>query len=434
MSTEETTVIDDKKAVEEGTTTEKADWAGFFSNFGISLTTGIIISISIMGSVGLFLAKVSSANILPINFDMAPYTNFSRNVDMDVVYMNPVKILPYFGLGFWEGPEKGKYWIQEANFVNPMLPNFMDNFKNTWFCKLSPQENVNSSPFLKYEHDAIGMTMCGAFNIIRYTFFYMNYLPEWVTMLLVGLIHIPLFFTIMCLNYLWGFWSHLKYLGTLFSEMSKPPETSTNQLAYYLINSPKILFYMICYIIGAWFSIALSPFFITIYTFFKSISANYIVREKTASEPNKPLNIIDFIKNAFYYKKTFILILTMINLLMSATTYLGSSYMPGVIIAILILIFGLKILVPDGAENSLYPVLNQDAFPKFDIDKPFVDTDKSPANLCDKNAEPIRDTNPSNAFTKVTEKPVDVTKIQQQQQGGRKIKMPKQKMYNIRLV
>ena len=365
---------------------------------------------------------------------MAPYANYSRNVDMDVIYMNPVKILPYFGLGFWEGPEKGKYWIQEANFVNPStLPNFMDNFKNSWFCKLNPQDNTDS-PFLKYEHDAIGLTMCGAFNIIRYIFFYMNYLPEWGTMLLVGLIHIPLFFTIMGLNYIWGFWAHVKYLGTLFSEMSKPPEHVDNQLAYYITNIPKFIFYMICYFIGAGYSIALSPFFITIYTFFKSISANYVVREKPAGEPNKPLNVIDFIKNAFYYKKTFILFLTMINLLISANSYLGSSYMPGVIIAILILIFGLKILVPDDADTSLYQVLNPDAFPKFDLDKPFADSDRSPANLCDKNVQPIRDnSNISNAFTKVTEKPVDVTQPGGQK-GGRKIKMPKQKMYNIRLV
>lgn len=430
MSTEETTAIDEKKAEEEGTTTEKTDWAGFFKNFGISLTTGIIISVAVMGSVGLFLSKVASANILPVNFDMAPYANFSRNVDMDVIYMNPVKILPYFGLGFWEGPEKGKYWIQEANFVNPILPNFMDNFKNSWFCKLSSSE----SHFLKYEHDAIGQTMCGAFNIIRYIFFYMNYLPEWATMLLVGVIYIPLFFTIMWLNYIWGFISHIRYLGNLFSDMTKLPENEDNQLAYYIKNLIKFYFLIICYLIGACFSMALSPFFITIYTFFKSVSADYIVREKPEGKQTKPLNILDFIKSAFYYKKTFIIILTMINLLMSANSYLGSSYIPGVIIAILILIFGLKILVPDDAETSLYQVLNPDAFPNFDLDKPFADSDKSPANLCDKNAQPTRDSAiSSNSVTKVTEKPVNVTQPGGQQ-GGRKMKMPKQKMYNIRLV
>ena len=100
-----------------------------------------------------------------------------------------------------------------------------------------------------------------------------------------------------------GIWAHVKYLGTLFSEMSKPPENVDNQLAYYITNFPKFIFYMICYFIGAGYSIALSPFFITIYTFFKSISANYIVREKKASEPNKPLNILILLKMHFITRK-----------------------------------------------------------------------------------------------------------------------------------
>jgi hypothetical protein len=48
-------------------------------------------------------------------------------------------------------------------------------------------------------------------------------------------------------------------------------------------------------------------------------------------------------KDTVTYKNTFILLLIMFQLIRATNSYLGSSYLSGVIIAILILIFGLKI-------------------------------------------------------------------------------------------
>ena len=45
MSTEPISTIDEKKAADEGNTTEEADWQGFFKNFSHGLITGILVGV-----------------------------------------------------------------------------------------------------------------------------------------------------------------------------------------------------------------------------------------------------------------------------------------------------------------------------------------------------------------------------------------------------
>ena len=153
MSTEEPSAIDEKKAEDKGTTTDKADWGGFFKNFSNGLITGILIGVVCVGSIGLFLAKAANANVFPTEINMQPYTNVKRDLTEEIIFMNPVKILPYYGLGFWEEPEK--YWIQEANFFNEKADiNFMDKFFGMWLCSL--QKKTKSSPKLITESNILG--------------------------------------------------------------------------------------------------------------------------------------------------------------------------------------------------------------------------------------------------------------------------------------
>ena len=108
MSTTEASAIDEKKAEESGTTTDKADWKGFTTVFSSSLITGIFFGVVVIGSMGLFLAKVANANILPTDCKMQPFPSDkeketlvqARDVAIDIIYMNPVKILPLYGLKF----------------------------------------------------------------------------------------------------------------------------------------------------------------------------------------------------------------------------------------------------------------------------------------------------------------------------------------------
>jgi len=209
MSTTEPTTIDEKKAEDSGSTTDKADWKGFSKNFSNGLITGIFFGVIVIGSMGLFLAKVANANILPTDCDMEPYPSSEklveniqeRAVDMSIVYMNPVKILGLFGLKFWEEPTSENYFIQEANFVNSEAKlNFMNDFKNSWLCALkkkaypskeknaakeffhgpdkdnlldvSKEDIPKNSPFYAYEFETLKSMTCTSFSIINKVFFY----------------------------------------------------------------------------------------------------------------------------------------------------------------------------------------------------------------------------------------------------------------------
>jgi hypothetical protein len=48
MSTTEASAIDEKKAEESGTTTDKADWKGFTTVFSSSLITGIFFGVVVL--------------------------------------------------------------------------------------------------------------------------------------------------------------------------------------------------------------------------------------------------------------------------------------------------------------------------------------------------------------------------------------------------
>jgi hypothetical protein len=186
----------------------------------------------------------------------------------------------------------------------------------------------------------------------------------------------------------------------------------------------------------------ISPAIITIYTLFKALSVNYIVRKKDKTdEPPQKMNLISFIKNVFYYKKTFIIILAMFKLMSSTSSYLGSSYMPGVIIAILILIIGLNILIPDDADDTLFSVLNTN-FPALDQQEPKAG---GPIEMCNPDINKVSsDKKPSIDISIVTKQPADVLEVTTLQGepnktiggGKRKIGMTKskQKLYNLKLV
>jgi hypothetical protein len=416
------------------------DWGGFFKNFGSGLIMVILIGIVCIGSIGLFLAKAANANVFPTDINMQPYENIKRDLDIEIIYMNPVKILPYYGLGFWADPEK--YWIQEANFFNSKADiNFMDKFLNMWLCSLQKKDTF----FWIFETDVLKSMMRMSFVIISTVFFYMNYLPEWLTMIVFSTFFAIILGGIYVSNFIYGIYTHVVKYIELISVLLKPNDGEATLLFDY----PGIIMYSILYFWGAIISIMISPALITIYTLFKALSVNYIVRKKDKpDDPPQKMNLISFIKNVFYYKKTFIIILAMFKLMGSANSYLGSSYMLGVIIAILILIFGLNILIPDDPDDSLFSVLNP-KFPTLDqqeaksgnsIDICNVDIKKVDTNKVVSNS----DKNSSINISIVTKQPADVLEViipegnTKKIIGGGKRKISitksKQKLYNLKLV
>ena len=406
MTTLEPSAIDEKKGEKKDTTTKKADWKGFFKNFSTSFITSILIGVVCIGSIGLFFAKSANANIFPTNYNMQPYSNIKRDLKLEIIYMNPVKILPYYGLGFLADPEK--FWIQEANFFNPEANiNFMDSFFETWLCSLQKKDK---SPFWIFETDVLKNMMCMSFVIFSGIFFYMNYLPEWLIMIVFSMSFLGILYLMYILNFIYGIYTHIIKFIDLISYLFFPANKEVIWLDY-----PGIFMYSILYFWTTVISIIITPAIITAYTLFKALTVNYIVRKKDnkTDEPIQKMNLVSFIKNVFYYKKIFIIILTMINLILSANSYLGSSYTLGLIIAILILIFGMKLLIPNDVDDSLFSVLN-DKFPPLDQQVP---QKGSPVDMCNKesNNELNTDTvtNMDTGISNVTNQPLNVLKINQ---------------------
>lgn len=441
MSTEEPTAIDEKIAEEEGSTAKKADWPEFFKKFGSGIITGILIGVVFIGSIGLFLTKVADANILPTDIEALPYAQGKiRQVPVDLIYMNPVKNYDFFGLGFWDEPIS--YNIQEANFINTNGLNFLDDFKNTWLCSLLAKANPKGlkSAFWTFEYDTLASNLCMSFTILQNMFFYLNYLPEWATMILFAILFSVMIIIINVCNFFYSLLSHISHIPALFAHVFYPKELNENADANHGFDWLFACFWFYIYLIIGFWSAILSPIFITLYTFYKALSAKYYVRMKEQQpDPPQKMNLFSFIKNVLYYKKTFIIILVMFNLMTVTNEYLGSSYMPGVVIAILILIFGLKILVTEVPEE-LYAVTNA-VFPP--LSQKNVDIVDTTINLCS-GTVPKTDIDAQSASRiGVTGQPFNVLAPNSNQQddvnmkgGGRrkKIYIPKVKMYNIQLV
>jgi hypothetical protein len=128
----------------------------------------------------------------------------------------------------------------------------------------------------------------------------------------------------------------------------------------------------------------------------------------------------------------------MLNLISSTNKYLGASYMPGVIIAILILIFGMNILATDDPSASLFSVNLKAEFPP--LSQPLSEKGE-PVDTCFAVPKEKPNREAGNKISNVTNQPVNVLKSlirggSKMFKGGnaKKLVTPKVKMYNIQLV
>jgi hypothetical protein len=315
------------------------------------------------------------------------------------------------------------------------------------------------SPFWTFEHNTLKSMLCMSFTILSNVFYYMNYLPEWATMIICALFFSIILTIIYMGNFIYGAFRHITNVLELwqnlwdpntFNDIPKGPN-GVNMGPQTVLDRVILCLYFLLYLIAGFWSAMAAPAFITFYTFIKALSATYVVRQKEPSNNPKDapkMNLMSFIKNVLYYKKTFIIILVMLNLMGATNEYLGVSYMPGVIIAILILIFGMNVLAID-EPKALFSVLPNVEVPSL----------RHPPAL--KGAEtntcfPVPDIKPAddaeNRTGIMTGQPINVLKATTI--GGSKIfkggrvknvflpkatmpkatKAPKVKMYNIQLV
>jgi hypothetical protein len=424
-TTEETNIIDEKKAEEGGTTTEKADWPGFFKSFGSGVLTTVCIGVILIGSIGLYTAKVAHANILPEDIDLQPYTNIQRIVKEHPIYMNPLKIRSFYGLNILSDPEE--LYSQIAKFNNN---DFLNTFSDSWLCNIEEWAKPGRilSNFWLFESNILKPMTANTFGLMNCIFYKMNYFPEWLIMILYSIIFTFVFFGLYIYNFFTGIFLHLTNLYQYFlkPDENDPAKWDTANPSYFNIKNMFLFFFV--WTTTSFLSVLFSPFFITIYCLLAPLSATYKLADsdKTSSRAHTENTFMSFIKDVVTYKKTLILLLIIYKLINSTNTYLGSSYLSGVVIALLILIFGLKIFATNKPiDDTTEILLKKISLPNLSKQPISRKGDEDPG-FCKKNEDPDETLN-------------NEEDVSQYFTGGmKKVLEPKEKIrikkYNVKLV
>ena len=326
-TTEDTSAIDEKKAGDLGTSTTSPDFIGFISNYISSILFTIGISIFIVGGLGLYTTKVAQANILPDNIEDAPFTVMDRivkDIPIDMNIMRP-SILT----------DNKSTLSQKAIFDSQ---EYLDSFNKSFLCKLKKSADPNAGLFANaplYFSFVYDNLVAKNFLAINTIFFYISYLPESVIMLLYGLfgtfLWIGLYFFNICISIFY----HILNIPQLFRTVSETNDKkweTMEHISFFRIMK-LILFFFLWLPVGT-LSAFIVPLFFTLYGLICPLYATYKFKQS-----NQKLNIFDFIKDTFAYKKFFFFILATISLFTNGIQFLGINSIIGLIIAVIFAYF-----------------------------------------------------------------------------------------------
>jgi hypothetical protein len=410
MSTEDTNTIDDKKNNTNSETKQNKVIPFLIYYLGVTIGT-IIISVFVIGSLGLYTTKVAQSHILPDNSALAPFSDINRIIKDVPIDINVVK--PWHDFFSFNNENTIS---QKINFNSQeYLASFKDSFLCTLKSKAKPDSGIFSNTALYYSkvYDEI---IAINFKIINTFFYYLSYLPESVIMLIYGSIALPLFFIFLSVSYLWTFFYHIINIPQFFRAASESNEKKwepTNKISFFRI-IPFIFLWVNC--LGALISSSISPIFFTLYAFIAPLTASGKVN-------NKNYNVLNLILDSFSYKSKFFLDLATIGLLINAFNFFTLDIALAILPAIIIL----YIIGEYKVEN---PEVNTNGFTKsIGINQTKVTFNKNDVNY---NAVPF------NVCTIPEEQSGGLQSGGQQsgglQSGGKKYKMNGKKKYNIRFV
>jgi len=335
-TTETTSSIDDKKAENSGEDTDKkADYFGFFTNFVSSVLFSICLGVIVIGSIGLYYSKISQLKILPTDINFYPYTDVAPDkYENEVkVSMNYVKGRSFYGLGIWAKP----LWVycQEATFDTEP---FEKGFKKSWvksFEKSSEPGNFTSNFYL-FMSKTLNRMLANSFSFLSGSFYYTNYFPEWIVILLFSVIFPIYIYIFYMYNFLLGIISHISNMSYFFRNSTSSDDTENTGFSFF-----NFLWFIFLWLWVSLISVFLSPIFITFYTLFKPLSLSY-----TLKNSNEKKGFGTFLIDSFIYKRTFIIALSVLSLFRLAGSYLGNSFLPSIVIAVILLAVVFNIFNP----------------------------------------------------------------------------------------
>lgn len=320
---------DSEKNIDAGKDAEKDEekkpnYYGFFSNYGQSLI--FILCIILVGTIGLYTTKVAMSGILPtkLNENDKMYTNISSNTYHKFVPINS------------NAPSiNGKSTVQEAEFSPEQ---FASSFNHGMLCELN--KHSNKSNFGLYLSSVINYiaTMNNFATNSAY-----GWLGETVPESAITILYPLLLSFIIPLTYIFNFgislFAHIKYLPQYFrKKMSGGAWEPEQDISYFNIKNIFLFGFLWWWV--SLISVFLSTPCMSIYSIISPLFATYTKYK----EKGETQNLASFLKDALYYKKNLILILSMISLAKNTSTYLGNEFLIGVAISVLVGIFGLGIL------------------------------------------------------------------------------------------
>ena len=337
MSTSETTSsIDEKKTDETGPV--QPDFKAFVFNYIYSIIFTIGVGIFIIGGLGLYTAKVAQSNILPADTDYAPFSdligeNITENRQIPMNIMRPHFFSP-----------TDKTTSQTAIFNSE---EYLDSFVNSFVCALKTWADPSGgflSSYALYFSKVYDNIVAKNFLFINFVFGGLGQLfPESIIMLIYAcfgpIIWIILFLFSNGLSILF----HVVKIGELFrGKTSTEKNVVWSNFDLFSLNG----FFQFLFFIFLGFTICListfvTPIIFTLYALIAPLTAKYKLIDTSGND--KPVlenqGVMNFITSTFVYKKFFFFILASLSLIGNGFSYLGSSYLVGIIIAIIILYF-----------------------------------------------------------------------------------------------
>lgn len=434
MSTDEIDVLKDTANQPDPTNDPK--YSKFFANFAVS-TLGIIVFV-IIGSVGLYFTKIAESKIIPTNIEFKPYTctpNPNPEKRPEVVLMNLVREFPLKGLGIWM-PAISKF-CQQAKFDEK---SFDRSFKGTRMRSLweAQDEEINKSKgievsnFARWKSESMNKMISAGFSFIQTFFGAFSGWNETLFMLLFGLlgaIFFPVFFIV---NVFTSLWAHISALakkgvdGSLHTGISwlkrktrqengetdfeEPENNWMRKLGLVSKKEPNditiweniffvlkfIFFYILIAIYFMVSSLLVSPIFTTFFTLGKSAFINYKLKleddftsDDSGSGDSKLKGIGSFIRDSFAYKRTYLVALSIVNLLMQANIFLGTYYFAAIFISLVLAVVFCDIFVSKKSpgDNTQIP-MDPDTDAKSNDDDELDEEDEG--DECDNNKKAIQ--------------------------------------------
>jgi hypothetical protein len=142
-------------------------------------------------------------------------------------------------------------------------------------------------------------------------------------------------------------------------------------------------------------SLLVSPIYTTFWTLAKTASVKYKVKlndDISADDSggfSKLKGIGDFIRDSFAYKRTYLVMLSIVNLLMQANVYLGTYYFAAIFISIILAVIFCDIFVSKTSpnDNTMIPMDTDNANVNDEDDK--LD-EEDEGDECEQNADAIK--------------------------------------------